>query len=83
MELLRVAVVARLLGVSTKRVYQLLEVGRLQSLRFGPRTLRIPKSSVEKLILDRLNAERSERGHDLPPGGRRQPWSNGKSVERG
>jgi excisionase family DNA binding protein len=46
-ELLRVSRVARMLDVSTKRVYQMIAEGKLRAMRLGPRQLRIPKGDLE------------------------------------
>ena len=73
MELLRVEGTARLLGVSRKRVYQLIEQGRLESLRLGPRTTRVTRASIERFIANSIAAQQREQGQDIPPGGRRQP----------
>jgi excisionase family DNA binding protein len=66
--LLPVRVAARLLGVSPKRVYQLLEEGRLEALRLGPRQTRVTRQSLEQFVQDGLAAERRRRGLiDAPP----------------
>ena len=52
-ELLHVASVAKWLGVSKKRVYAMIQEGKLDAIRLGPRQTRIPQASVESL-LDRL-----------------------------
>ena len=53
-EFLRVDTVAKRLNVSKKRVYAMVQEGKLEALRFGPRQMRIPRQSVEDLIeLDR------------------------------
>ncbi len=58
-ELLRVPSVAQWLGVSKKRVYTLIQEGKLDAIRLGPRQTRIPKASVEALLerLARLHQE--------------------------
>lgn len=58
-ELLRVAEVARALKVSRKRVYQLVEEGDLLSLRLGPRLMRIPRRSLERLVQTKIREEAS------------------------
>jgi len=66
-EMMTVASVARALAVSKKRVYQLIATGRLESLRPSLRTIRIPRSSVERFVQERLEEQRRELGLDLPP----------------
>ncbi len=46
----RVARVARVLDVSKKRVYQLVQERRLEAIRLGPRQMRILKRSVERFV---------------------------------
>lgn len=65
--LLTVRHAATMLGISTKRIYQLLESGRLESLRLGPRQTRVTRESLEKLIRDSLAAERDRLGLDYRP----------------
>jgi excisionase family DNA binding protein len=70
-ELLPVARVAAHLGVSRKRVYQLIEAGRLESLRLGPRGLRVPRASVEQYLKSMLEKQKRDLGLDLEaPGGK-------------
>jgi len=58
-ELLRVASVAQWLGVSKKRVYAMIQEGKLDAIRLGPRQTRIPRANVESLLerLARLHQE--------------------------
>jgi excisionase family DNA binding protein len=65
LDLLTVRQAARLLGVSTKRVYQYVEQGRLESLRLGPRQMRIPRPSLEQLVRQAVMIQRQRLG--LPP----------------
>ena len=58
-EFLRVSMVADWLGVTRKRVYALVQEGKLEAVRFGPRQTRIPCSSVEALI-ERLARQHRE-----------------------
>ena len=60
LECWRVPRVAKLLDVSKKRVYQLVQEGRLEAIRLGPRQMRILKGSVERYI-GRLMREEAER----------------------
>lgn len=52
--LLRPAQVARLLNVGTDKVLELLRSGKLTGVTFGPRTIRIHRESVERLINNEL-----------------------------
>ena len=49
-ELMRVSEVARWLGVSTKRVYAMIQEGKLKALRYSPRQTRIVRASVEEFL---------------------------------
>lgn len=64
-DLTTVPLVAKQLSISKKRVYQLVQEGRLESLRLSPRTLRITRSSVDRFINDRVAEEKRELGLDL------------------
>lgn len=66
-ELLSVTRVAKALGLSTKRVYKLVESGRLESLRPTPRTIRITRSSLEAFVQQKIAQQRAELCLDLPP----------------
>ena len=70
-ELLPVARVAEQLGVSRKRVYQLIESGKLESLRLGPRGLRVTRASIDAYVTAMLERKKRELGLDLvEPGGK-------------
>ncbi|MGI8907454.1 MAG: helix-turn-helix domain-containing protein [Candidatus Sumerlaeaceae bacterium] len=71
-ELMTVSNVARVLALSTKRVYQLIASGKLDSLRTSPRTIRITRHSLEKYIEEQLERERRELGLDIQPSSRRR-----------
>lgn len=58
----RVARVARVLDVSKKRVYQLVQERRLEAIRLGPRQMRILKRSVEGFV-GGLLVEEAERDY--------------------
>ncbi len=60
-EFIRVDAVARRLGVSRKRIYQLINEKRLQAVKFGPRMTRVLRASVDAYIGELLNDE----GEDL------------------
>lgn len=46
----KVASVAKYLEVSKKRVYHLIQEGKLEAVRLSPRSIRIKKSSIEKYV---------------------------------
>lgn len=48
----RVERVARYLDISRKRVYQLVAESKLEAIRLGPRTMRIPRQSFERYMAD-------------------------------
>jgi len=66
-ELMTVHRVAKLLDVSKKRIYQLICAGRVESLKLGPRTTRVTRSSVEAYLQSALEAQRRELGLDIAP----------------
>jgi excisionase family DNA binding protein len=47
---LSVADVARVLGISTPRAYQLAAEGRFPSLRLSPRRIRIPRAAFQQWL---------------------------------
>ncbi len=47
---MRIRRVATLLDISPKRVYQLIEEGAFEVVRFGPRQTRVLRTSVEAFI---------------------------------
>lgn len=57
-EYLHVAAVAQWLGVTRKRVYAMIQEGKIKAIRLGPRQTRIARASVEAFI------ERLERLHE-------------------
>ncbi|GIX43715.1 MAG: hypothetical protein KatS3mg130_0123 [Candidatus Sumerlaea sp.] len=63
-ELWTVARVAKFLDVSKKRVYQLIQQGRLDSLKLSPRTTRVTRESVERLVAEGKARQREELGLD-------------------
>lgn len=63
-ELMTVDQVARRLAVSKKRVYQLVNCGRLDSLKLSPRSTRITRASVEAFVEQRLRQQRRDLGLD-------------------
>jgi excisionase family DNA binding protein len=56
----RVERVARYLDVTKKRVYHLVQQGRLEAVRLGPRQMRILRQSVEDYVATLLEAEEDE-----------------------
>ena len=55
-----------MLDVSKKRVYQLIQEGRLEVVRLGPRQTRVLKESYEAYIEGLRRKERIARGEELP-----------------
>ncbi len=72
-ELWSVARVAKFLDVSKKRVYQLIQQGRLESLKLSPRNTRITRESVERFIAEAKRRQHDELGLDYLPPRRDQP----------
>lgn len=66
-DLVSVTTAARRLSLSKKRIYQLIQTGRLDSLRPSPRTIRITKDSVDRFIADGVRNEKRELGLDMGP----------------
>ena len=64
-ELWTVARVARHLDVSKKRVYQLIQAGRIESLKLSPRTTRVTRESVERYLENLLKRQHEELGLDI------------------
>lgn len=67
-EFLQVASVAEWLGLTKKRVYALIQEGRLEALRFGPHQTRIPRQSVEALIARLAREHAAPRDLDVREG---------------
>ena len=65
-QMLRVPRVAQMLDVSKKRVYQLIQEGRLEVVRLGPRQTRVMKESFDAYIAELRRKERIARGDELP-----------------
>lgn len=61
-ECLRIARVAQVLDVSRKRIYQLIEEGRLDVIRVGPRQTRVLKRSLDEFVNRLLKERADERG---------------------
>lgn len=56
-ELLTPAEVAQRLKVTTRQVRNYIKDGTLEHVKISPRVIRIPASSLEKLIKGQLNAD--------------------------
>ena len=56
-ELLRVYRVAKILDVTKKRVYNLIQEGKLEAIKLGPRQTRITRQSLEDYV-ERLRKQR-------------------------
>lgn len=59
-ELLRVPEVAAIFRVHRSTVYRLIDEGYLGAVRVGPRTLRVPRDEVERLLRDRAAEARRD-----------------------
>ncbi len=66
-ELVTVTIAARRLSLSKKRIYQLIQSGRLDSLRPSPRSIRITKDSLERFVTEGVRNEKRELGLDMGP----------------
>ena len=60
----RVSTVAEWLGVTPKRIYAMIQEGKLDAVRFGPRQTRIPRDSVETLLERLTRVSQETRGLD-------------------
>ncbi len=63
-DLMRVYRVAKMLDVSKKRVYQMVQEGKIAAVRLGPRSMRITRESLEKFIREGARKNREELGLD-------------------
>jgi len=61
-ELWRVYRVAKLLDISKKRVYQMVQEGKLDAVRLGPRSMRITRSSIDQFVEKGARLNREELG---------------------
>lgn len=61
-QLLRTDRVAKILDVSRRRVYTLIDEGKLEALRIGQRQLRVTRQGLEDFITKRKKARRVELG---------------------
>jgi len=61
-ELWRVYRVAKLLDVSKKRVYQMVQEGKIDAVRLGPRSMRITRESIDHFVTTGRKKNREEIG---------------------
>jgi len=61
-DLIPVSAVSLRLGISKKRVYQMICEGKLDSLRTSPRGLRVTRASVDQFIKLGIQQEKEELG---------------------
>ena len=61
-ELWRVYRVAKLLDVSKKRIYQMVQEGKLDAVRLGPRSMRITRDSIDRFVEQGRLTNREELG---------------------
>jgi excisionase family DNA binding protein len=71
-ELSRVWRIAKELDVSRKRIYQMVQEGKLEAVRLGPRSMRITRASLERFIEERRERNLEELGLDLKIENRRR-----------
>lgn len=64
MQLWRVWRVAKELDVSKKRIYQMVNEGKLDAVRLGPRSMRITRDSIDAFIAGGRKQNREELGLD-------------------
>ena len=64
-ELWRVYRVAKLLDVSKKRIYQMVQEGKLDAVRLGPRSMRITRESIDHFVETGRKKNRDDLGIDL------------------
>lgn len=60
-ELWQVGRVATHLDVTKKRVYALIQEGKLETMRLSPRGTRVLRRSVDAYVLERARSERQRR----------------------
>jgi excisionase family DNA binding protein len=61
-ELWRVYRVAKLLDVSKKRIYQMVQEGKIDAVRLGPRSMRITRESIDRFVEQGRKKNRDELG---------------------
>ncbi|GAB4325962.1 MAG: hypothetical protein Kow0059_22190 [Candidatus Sumerlaeia bacterium] len=65
MDLMQIRRVAKILDVSPKRVYALIQEGRLEAVKLGPHLTRIPRASLEAFLAEA--ARRAAEDRPVPP----------------
>ena len=61
-DLIPVSAVSVRLGISKKRVYQMIHEGKLDGLRISPRGLRVTRASIDRFIKVAIEQEKDELG---------------------
>jgi excisionase family DNA binding protein len=64
LQLSRVWRVAKELDVSKKRIYQMVNEGKIDAVRLGPRSMRITRDSIDRFITTGRKTNREEKGLD-------------------
>lgn len=64
-ELWTVAKVAQMLSIGRKRVYQMIREGKLDSVKFTIRSMRVTRASVTAFIEEARRRQKEELGLDL------------------
>ena len=59
--LLRVEAAARLMGLSSSSMFNLIRSGEIAVVRFGTRGIRVPRAVIEQWVLDRTVAPTKQR----------------------
>ncbi|HBF35339.1 TPA: hypothetical protein DDW35_12330 [Candidatus Sumerlaeota bacterium] len=62
LQLCRVWRVAKELDVSKKRVYQMVQEGKVEAIRLGPRSMRITRESIDAFVANGRKSNREELG---------------------
>ena len=81
-QMMRVLSVARMLDISRKRVYQLIQEGQVEAIRIGPRQMRILRESLENYIERLRRKERVARGEEADDGGPLAPGAPASGARR-
>ncbi|MBX7244628.1 MAG: helix-turn-helix domain-containing protein [Candidatus Sumerlaeaceae bacterium] len=68
-ELWTVQRTARQLMVTPKRIYQYIRMGRLDSVKLGPRATRVTRESVDRFLAELVARQKRELGLDIKPMG--------------
>lgn len=74
LQLCRVWRVAKELDVSKKRIYQMVNEGKIDAVRLGPRSMRITRESVDEFVKNGRKKNREELGLEYRrPNARKMP----------